>query len=102
MATLTELSGLLNDPTLTDKCRGAVLVAANVIKNEDSGTANHANRLKWAKLVLNDPSGQATRMLRAVLAVNNAATLAQITAADDATIQAAVNGAIDILADGSA
>lgn len=100
MATLTELSSLLNDPALTDKCRGAVLIAAQSIMVESAGTANHANRLKWAKKVFADPSGQAQLMLRAVLAANNAATLAQINSASDPTIQSAVNAAVDVLADG--
>ena len=101
MATLTELYGLINDPTLTQKTEAACLVAAGVIMAESSGTANHANRLKWAKSVSQDPVTQGTRMLRLLLATNSAATLAQITGASDSTIQTAVNGAIDVLADGT-
>lgn len=101
MATLTELSGLLNDGPLTDKCKSAALVAAQVVIVESAGTANHANRLKWAKRVFADPVSQGTLMLRAVLAANSTATLAQINAASDATIQSAVTAAVDVVADGS-
>lgn len=100
MATLAELSGFLNDPSLTSKCNAACLVAAAAIINEDAGTANHANRLLWAKKVFQDPVGQGTLMLRAVLALNSTATTAQITGAADATIQSAVNTAVNVVATG--
>lgn len=101
MATLTELSSLLNDPTLTSKCNAACLVAASAIIGENSGTSNHANRLLWAKKVFQDPVSQGQLMLRAVLAANNAATLTAINTASDATIQSAVNAAVDVVANGS-
>ncbi len=101
MATLAELASELNDPILTDRCKAACLVAAAVVMAESSGTANHANRLKWSKKVFADPVGQGTLMVRAVLAQNNTATLAQITSADDASVQTAVNAAVDVLADGT-
>lgn len=41
MATLAEIAGLLNDPTLTDKCKSACLIAAASIITEDN--ANIAN-----------------------------------------------------------
>lgn len=101
MATLTELSSLLNDGPLTDKTKAACLVAAQAIITENSGTTNHANRLKWAKKVFQDPVSQGTLMLRAVLAANSTATLTQINSASDSTIQTAVNAAVDVVADGS-
>lgn len=101
MATLSELSTLLNDGPLTDKCKAAGLIAANAIIAEVAGTPNHANRLKWAKKVFSDPVTQGTALLRAVLAANASATLTQINGASDATIQTAVNAAVDTLADGT-
>jgi hypothetical protein len=101
MATYTELRTLVNDGTLKDKVSIALLVAAEAIRNEDAGTTNHANRLKYAKKVLTDPDGNADDMLRALLAQNAAASLATITGASDATIQTAVNAAVNIFADGS-
>lgn len=101
MATYTELRGLINDPTLKDRVSIALLIAAEAIRTEDAGTANHANRVKWAKKVLQDPDGNADDMLRALLAQNASLTVAQITGATDAGIQTAVNGAVDIFADGT-
>jgi hypothetical protein len=101
MATYTELRTLVNDGTLKDKVSIALLVASEAIRTEDAGTANHANRLKYAKKVLTDPDGNADDMLRALLAQNASASLATITGASDATIQTAVNAAVNIFADGS-
>lgn len=101
MATLAEISTLLNDGPLNDKCKAACLVAANAIQVESDATANHANRLKWAKKALTDPTSVGTQMLRAVLGANASATLAQINAASDTTIQNAVNAAVNTFADGT-
>jgi hypothetical protein len=54
--------------------------------------------MEWARSVLQGPDAEAQRMLWAVLAQNRAFTQAQITGADDATVQGAVNAAIDLLA----
>lgn len=101
MATLSELAGLLQDPILGAKCKAACLVAAQAIQVEAGATANHANRIKWAKAVFVDPDGWGVKLLRAVLAANASATLAQINAAADSTIQTAVNAAVDTFADGT-
>jgi hypothetical protein len=101
MATLVELSGLVNDPTLTAKCSAACMIAAEAIRLENTGTANHANRLKWAKKVLENPSAQGIMMVRAALAANASLTLVQLNLATDASIQTAVNNSVDTLADGS-
>lgn len=101
MATLAEIWTLLEDPTLKEKVSAACLIAAEAIRVEDSGTANHANRVKWAKAVLKDPVSAGDDMLKAVLAANNSATLGQITGASDATIQSAVSAAVNIFADGN-
>lgn len=102
MATLAEIWTLLEHPQLKEKVSAACLIAAEAIRIEDGQTANHANRLKWAKSVLEDPVGAGADMLRAVLAANNTAPLASITGASDATIQSAVNAAVNIFADGGA
>ncbi len=101
MATYTELNGLFNDPTLSEKVGVAIIVAADIIRAENSGTTNHANRLKWAKQVYKDPNGNRDDMLKAVLAANRTLTVAQITGASDADIQTAVNAAVDVFADGN-
>jgi hypothetical protein len=101
MATLAELWTLLEDPSLKEKVSAACLVAAEAVRVEDTGTANHANRLLWAKQVLVDPVKAGDDMLKAVLAANASAALASITGATDLTIQTAVNAAINVFADGN-
>ena len=102
MATYTEL---LNIATTTgggllDKIKVAVVVACDIIRLEADVTTNHANRLVWAAQTLQDPDTASRRMLWAVLAQNRAFTAAQITGADDATVQTAVNAAVNLLAQG--
>lgn len=103
MATYDELLTIATGTTgeaLLRKIKVAVIVACDIIRLEAPATANHANRLTWASATLNNPDGAAARMLYAVLAQNRAFTAAQITNADDATVQAAVNAAVDLLAQG--
>ena len=101
MATYAELLTIATGPTgdaLRNRIRVAVVVAADVVRAEINSTPNHANRMAWARLVLQNPDTEAMRMMWAVLAQNRAFTVAQITGADDAAVQTAVNAAIDLLA----
>ena len=101
MATYSELLDIAGGSTgsaLRSKIRVATVVAADVIRLEAPATANHANRLLWARAALTQPDTEAQRMVWAVLAQNRAFTAAQITGADDATVQTAVNAAVDLLA----
>lgn len=100
MASYTELLNIAIGPAgqdLRTRLRVAVVVAADVVRAETSGT-NLANRKAWARNVLNDPDREADRMMWAVLAQNRALTAAQITGATDENVQTAVNAAIDLLA----
>lgn len=101
MATLSEIWTLLEDPSLKEKVASACLLAVETIRTEDAGTANHANRLKWAKAVLKNPVQAGDDMLKAVLAANGSASLATIQGASDSTIIGAVDAAINIFADGT-
>lgn len=101
MALYQELYDLCNDSSLKNRTAIACVIAANAIRTEAGATANHANRLLWAKAALANPVGEAARMLPAVLAQNVASTVAQIQAATDATLQTAVNNAVDLFATGS-
>lgn len=103
MATYAELLTIARTDigaSLRDKVQVAVIVACDVIRLEAPGTTNHANRLIWTQNALRSPAQEAERLLWAVLAQNRAFTLAQITGADDATVQTAVNDAIDLIAQG--
>ena len=101
MATYLELVGAARDSDLQDKVLAAVSVGAITIHNEDPVTTNHANRLLWAKATLSGPSDAAAAMLRAVLAINESASLGSILGATDAAIQANVDSAVDLFADGT-
>lgn len=97
MASYEELYALhLDHDDLLQRVTVATWIAAEAIRQEDPGTANHANRMVWAAEVLAGASGQ--QMLNAVLAANATLTVAQIEAATDAQIQAKVDDAVDLVA----
>jgi hypothetical protein len=96
MATYAELFNLRSDSALRNKIAVACCVASEAIRVEDSGTANHAGRLTWARGVFADPNRESERMLMAVLAQNRTFTVAEITGAADADIQTAVNNAVNV------
>lgn len=100
MATLAEIWTLLEDPALKEKVSAACLIAAETVRTEDAGTANHANRLIWAKQTFKNPVGAGQNFLKALLAANSTLTVAQLQGATDAAIQTAVNNAVNIFADG--
>jgi hypothetical protein len=96
MATYIELLGAYNDSTLRQKIAVACVVAAETIRTEDPGTANHANRVLWAKKVYLSPTKVAEEMIWPVLAQNRAIAVGAITGATDAQIQTAVDAAIAV------
>lgn len=101
MATYAEIRDLFTDSSLRNKVSVACIVAAEAIRNEDAGTTNHANRLIWAKEAFSNPLTTSEEMLMALLAANKDETVATIQGASDAAIQARVNAAVDVFADGS-
>ncbi len=100
MATYNEILIAHADTGLLNRVRVAVVVAATDIMLESDAAPNHTNRLLWAKSVFSDPAIAGARMMWPVLAQNKAATLATITGADDATVQTAVNSAVNVFAQG--
>jgi len=98
VATLSELQGLFADAGLLPKVQAACVIAAQAIYVEATNTANHAARLNWAKATFANPAAEASRMLPAVLAANSTLTLAQLQGVSDASIQAAVNSAVNVFA----
>jgi len=100
MATYAELRNLLNDSALLNKVTVAVGVAAETIQNESGATANHANRLLWAKDAYSNPTGISRQVFWAVIIANRASTVVQIQAASDTAIQTNVDAVIDIFATG--
>lgn len=100
MATYAELLTASGDTGLINKLRVAVVIAAEKVRTEAPATTNHANRLLWAKAVYANPATEGQRMMWAVLAQNQAATLAAITGATDSAVQTAVDAAVDVFANG--
>lgn len=94
MATYIELRTAASDTTLRQRVAVACVIAANDIRAEDPGVANHTARLAWAKTVYASPETTASSMLWSVLAQNAGLTPAQIAGASDAAIQSAVDAAI--------
>jgi hypothetical protein len=95
--TYLEMQLAQENDTLKLKVRSAVLVAADAIRSEAPATTNHVARVAWAKAAFSNPQATSATMMGAVLAQNVAATLAVVLAASDATIQTAVNAAVDVL-----
>lgn len=98
MATYLQLFSLADQGgDLFQRIATACVIQANVIRTE-TPPANSAQRMAWARMVLIDPKPIAQQMLWAALAQNAALTLAQITAASDASLQTAVANAVDLVA----
>lgn len=95
MATYDELFTLAGQNVLVDRIAVAITVAADTILNEPTPTAA---RVVWAKSAFIDPLSQARAFQYAILAANRSVSVAAISAASDASIQANVNAAIDIFA----
>lgn len=102
MATYQELFDLRRDQVLLDKITVAVIIAADTIYNEAGGTANHANRLIWAREASKSPRAMAEVFMAAVLAANKAVAAGSISGAADTAIQTNVDDVVDNFADGSA
>lgn len=98
MATYAELIQAQGDNALRTRVMVACIIAAEAVRTANPGPSNQTARLAWAKKVFENPRGESERMIWAVLAQNSGATLAQIIGASDATVQTAVNAAVDVFA----
>ncbi len=96
--TYVELLEAAQNALLLARTRVACIVAAEAIGAEADATPNHANRMKWAREVFNNPAAEAQPMLHAVLAKNKALTLAQVLIVTDTVLQAAVDSEVNTLA----
>lgn len=98
MATYIELyDEYQSDAALRNKVAVACVVKAQALIDLASPTAN---QISWAGNCLDNPARTAAKLLPYVLAANSSATLAQIKAASDATIQTNVNACVDKLISG--
>jgi len=104
MATYSELRALFNHNELRNNIEVACIVAAETIRGEEPPDAN---RRLWANATMDNPRSTSQKMLMAVLAANkdldvgDAQTANTILGATDAQIQAKVDAAVDLFADGS-
>ena len=101
MATYEEIFSLRNNSEVKNRVTVACVVAAEKIR---AGTApflsDHANRTAhetFAKSVLQNPDSVAQSVYWAVLGANAEFTVAQITGASDAAIQANTDAVIEDL-----
>lgn len=102
MATLEELYGIRHDSTLLNKIKQALIHKAETVISESGVTTNHANRVILAKRILKDVELEYEPFVRAIIATNKAATIAQITGAADATIESQLGDTLfNFFADGS-
>lgn len=90
-----------NSTRLFEQVRQAITVEAIIIKDEDSGTPNHANRLIWAQEALMNPESKTPCFVDVVLAKNRTASRVAIETADDSLVQQNVSEAVDLFATGS-
>jgi len=76
------------------KCQmfGAVLVAANDIRNEAPETTNHAERLAWAVATEQNPNAAVSTFLCGMLA--NPTIAAELDTAPDSDVQFVINSLI--------
>lgn len=82
--------------TLRQKVAVAIHTAAVAIINEDPGTQNHAQRLRWARQVVDTPSGPVVQAAAHIWEVlENAVIAADPAAATDSDVQFTVNSLID-------
>ena len=96
MATYLELFQIGNDtaPELAQRIKVAIVVKAQIIAADAQSTAAQN---EWAISALRNPAGDMQAVLNYLLAANRAATVVQITGADDAAVQTAVDNAVDQL-----
>lgn len=97
MATYQELHalrGAASTEPLKQKIAVAIAIKANVIAKLPTPTpGQHA----WAVSALADPNKDAGTILNYILAEYNAQAVGVITGATDASVQTAVNAAVDTL-----
>lgn len=100
MASFAELVTASANAGLIEKIKIATLIAADAITTESTNVAHHSARAQWAVRVFDQPDVEAVKMVWPVVVKNRAFTLAQITGANDASVQSAVDACVNIRAAG--
>lgn len=94
MASYLELQSLFSDSDLQDRVAVAAVKKAQTLLD---GGAPTANEVAWASGALQSPRETGLKLLKYVLAKNSGADVTTIQGATDATIQANVDTAADVL-----
>ena len=68
--THTEIAAHVNNPTIKDKVKGAIIIVAAEIPSESPLPTNHPARLAYASQVQSDPESEAKRWVPEILALN--------------------------------
>ena len=96
MATLMEVYQLYYESNLKNRVEVAIAKAAVDIYKEDPTTANHAERLAWAKIAIQNTKVETERFIWGILADSTIQTVGN--SATDAQIISAVNAIVTVLA----
>lgn len=91
----TDLSNLSTDPVFNGRCNIAANSYATYILGEASGAANHAMRLSWAILAMNNLSSMVTSIMPTLL--NDSNVVASLSAITDSQLSASVQTAVNTL-----
>ena len=98
---LIDQYNLAHSGELPKRVCAACWKAASDVLNEDAGTTNHANRVVWAKAVLQENVGGTMVKRLTVDCAQNASIAAAAEAATDNDIQFVVNSRVNYYADGA-
>ena len=96
MATLDELATLYGDGDLINKISAALIIEAQNLIELPSPTVPQK---AYAAKVFANPKAEAARVLKSLLAVNAALTVAAIQGATDASIQSQVAAVVPTFVD---
>ena len=96
MAELMEIYQLYYGSNLKNRTEVAIAKAAVDIYKEDSGTANHTERLTWAKMAIQNTKAETERFIWGILADSTIQTAGND--ATDAQVISAVNAIVTVLA----
>lgn len=98
MATNQEFFALRNNQALLERLSMSIAKACNTVFTENVATSNHAARLTWARNAIRNPYAEAEQAIWILFAANASSTVAQIQAVSDSTMDSAVAGIINQLA----
>lgn len=91
MATYAELRALFDNDSLRQRIGVALMIKAQALLHGASPTAEQR---RWAQQIFSNPQAEADKMLKYLLAKNNALTTAQIQAVTDAELSSQIDAVV--------